>query len=63
MLRLISGLHPTKAEYLPVLAGIMPADLRCLEAVWFLALKATAEENHLLHQKIELSAAPPRNTG
>ena len=61
-LRIITGcLRPTKAEYLPVLAGIMPADLRRLEAARFLALKATAQENHLLHQKMDCLQNPPKH--
>ena len=51
-LRIATGcLLPTPTDYLAVLAGIPPADLRCRQATLTLARRAL-EPNHLLHHKI-----------
>ena len=52
-LRIVTGcLRPTPTEYLPMLAGIQPAELRRSSATLSLACRAL-EPLHLLHQKLE----------
>ena len=61
MLRIVTGcLRPTKADFLPVLSGIMPADLRRLEEMRILTLRARADEAHLLHSKIDCLQCPQK---
>ena len=56
-LRTVSGcLRPTPTDYLPVLAGIPPAQLRRRQATLRLARRAL-EPSHLLHQKITSSVS------
>ena len=51
-LRIVTGcLFPTLTDYLTVLAGITPAELRCRQATLTLA-RRSFEPNHLLHHKI-----------
>jgi len=60
-LRIVTGcLRPTKVDLLPVLSGIMPADLRRLEAARTLTLRATTDEAHLLHSRMDCLQCPPK---
>ena len=53
-LRIVTGcLRPTKVDFLPVLSGIMPADLRRLEAARILNLTVTVDEAHLRQSKMD----------
>ena len=56
-LRIVTGcLRPTPTDYLPVLAGIQPAELRRLGATLSLAYRGSLDPDHILH---ELLAGSP----
>ena len=56
-LRIVTGcLRPTPTEYLPVLAGIQPAELRRLGATLSLAYRGSLDSDHILY---ELLAGSP----
>ena len=49
-LRIVTGcLRPTPTNYLPVLSGIQPAELRRLGATLFLAYRGSLDPDHILH--------------
>ena len=49
-LRIVSGcLRPTPTEYLPVLSGIQPVELRRLGATLFLAHRGSLDPDHILY--------------
>ncbi|KAL7866903.1 hypothetical protein AOLI_G00147170 [Acnodon oligacanthus] len=59
VLQIVTGcLKPTPASYLPVLAGIAPANLRWDAATLTLARKAQKYYWHILH-KATITSAPP----
>ena len=59
-LRIVTGcLRPTPTDYLPVLAGIQPADLRRLGAMLSLAYRGSMIWTYLLLSIAPLSDAPP----
>ena len=50
-LRIVTGcLRPTPTDYLPVLAGIQPAELRRLGATLSLAYRASLDPDHILYE-------------
>ena len=52
-LRIITGcLRPTPTDYLPILAGIQPAELRRRGATLSLANRATLNPDHILHEQL-----------
>ena len=52
-LRIVTGcLRPTPTEDLPVLADIMPAELRRLGATLFLANRAIHDPDYVLHRQL-----------
>ena len=52
-LRIVTGcLRPTPTDYLPILAGIQPAELRRQEATLSLANRATLNPDHILHEQL-----------
>ena len=56
-MRIVTGcLRPTPTDYLPVLAGIQPAELRRLGATLSLAYRGSLDPGHILH---ELLAGSP----
>ena len=56
-LRIVNGcLRPTPADYLPVLGGIQPAELRRQGTTLSLAYRGSLDSNHILN---ELLAGPP----
>ena len=56
-LRIVTGcLRPTPTDYLPVLAGIQPAELRRLGATLSLAYRGSLDLDHILY---ELLAGSP----
>ena len=56
-LRIVTGcLHPTPTDYLPVLTGIQPAELRRLGATLSLAYRGSLDPDHIL---CELLAGSP----
>ena len=56
-LRIVTGcLRPTPTDYLPVLAGIQPAELRRLGATLSLAYRGSLDPDHILY---ELLAGSP----
>ena len=56
-LRIVTGcLRPTPTDYLPILEGIQPAELRRLEATLSLAYRGSLDPDHILY---ELLARPP----
>ena len=49
-LRIVTGcLHPTPTDYLPVLSGIQPAELRRMGETLSLAHRGCLDPNHILH--------------
>ena len=59
-LRIVTGcLRPTPTEYLPILSGIQPAELRRRGATLSLACRAL-KPHHLLHHKLAISASTER---
>ena len=60
-LRIVTGcLRPTPVDNLPILAGIQPAGLRRKGATARLACRAVEHNNHLLHDRLAVTAEPPR---
>ena len=56
-LRIVTGCRrPTPTDYLPLLAGTQPAELRRLGATLFLAYRGSLDPDHILH---ELLAGSP----
>ena len=56
-LRIVTGcLRPTPTDYLPILAGIQPAELRQLGAMLSLAYRGSLDPDHILY---ELFAGSP----
>ena len=52
-LRIVTGcLRPTPTDYLPILAGIQPAELRRRGATLSLANRATLNPDHILHEQL-----------
>ena len=52
-MRIVSGcLRPTPTEYLPVLSGIQPAELRRQGATLSLANRSFLDPNHILHGQL-----------
>ena len=52
-LRIVTGcLQPTPTDYLPILAGIQPAELRRRGATLSLANRATLNLDHILHEQL-----------
>ena len=52
-LRIVTGcLRPTPTDYLPILAGIQPAELRRRGATLYLANRATLNPDHILHEQL-----------
>ena len=50
-LRIVTGcLRPTPTDYLPILAGIQPAELRSRGATLSLANRVTLNPDHILHE-------------
>ena len=50
-MRIVTGcLRPTPTDYLPVLAGIQPAELRRLGATLSLAYRGSLDPGHILHE-------------
>ena len=50
-LRIVTGyLRPTPTDYLPVLAGIQPAELRRLGATFSLAYRGSLDPGHILYE-------------
>ena len=55
-LRIVTGcLRPTPTDYLPVLAGIQPAELRRLGATLSLAHRGSLDPGHILHELLARS--------
>ena len=53
-LRIVSGcLLPTPTEYLPVLSGIQPAELRRQGATLSLANRSSLDPDHILHGHLQ----------
>ena len=60
-LRIVTGcLRPTPTDYLPILAGIQPAEFRRRGATLSLANRATLTPDHILHEQLvgETKCAP-----
>ena len=52
-LRIVTGcLRPSPTDYLPILAGIQPAELRRRGATLSLANRATLNPDHILHEQL-----------
>ena len=52
-LRIATGcLRPTPTDYLPILAGIQPAELRRRGVTLFLANRTTLNPDHILHEQL-----------
>ena len=52
-LRIVTGcLRPTPTDYLPILAGIQPAELRRRGATLSLANRGTLNPDHILHEQL-----------
>ena len=52
-LRIVTGcLRPPPTDYLPILAGIQPAELRRRGATLYLANRATLNPDHTLHEQL-----------
>ena len=52
-LRIVTGcLRPTPTDYLPILAGIQPAELRRRGATLSLANRANLNPDHILHEQL-----------
>ena len=52
-MRFVTGcLRPTPTDYLPILAGIQPAELRRRGATLSLANRATLNPDHILHEQL-----------
>ena len=52
-LRIVTGcLRPTQTDYLPILAGIQPAELRRRGATLSLANRAILNPDHILHEQL-----------
>ena len=56
-LRIVTGcLRPAPTDYLPVLSGIHPAELRQMEATLFLAYRGSLDPDHILYGLLSESA-------
>ena len=52
-LRIVTGcLRPTSTNYLPILGGIQPAELRRQAATFSLANRATLNPDHILQEQL-----------
>ena len=60
-LRIVTGcLCPTPTDYLPVLAGIQPAELRQLGATLSLAYRGSLDPDHILYELLTGSPRRPQ---